>query len=170
MNIGNKIKELRRKSGLTQDQLAQHLGISPQSVSKWETNTTMPDITLLPLLSKEFGITIDELFDLSSDIKLKRIEKKLEKVKNITPDDLESFADDFFKTKKPEEHDNHCENQEKTEEISRSKTKVVLKSLRAFENSLKRNCEILENAGYDTDFKASHEETCTTYTITVKIQ
>ena len=64
MDIGNKIKQLRYKAGLTQEQLASKLGISSQSVSKWETNTTMPDITLLPLLSKEFGITIDELFDL----------------------------------------------------------------------------------------------------------
>ena len=91
MNIGNKIKELRRKSGITQDQLAQHLGISPQSVSKWETNTTMPDITLLPLLSKEFGITIDELFDLSSDIKLKRIEKKLDIEESLSREDFYEF-------------------------------------------------------------------------------
>ncbi len=51
MNIGLKIKQLRLNAGLTQEQLAARLGISAQSISKWETAVTMPDITLLPLLS-----------------------------------------------------------------------------------------------------------------------
>ena len=78
MNIGNKIKQLRLKSGLTQEQLAAKLGISAQSVSKWETEVTMPDISMLPLLSNEFGVTIDELFDLSVEQKLSRIERRLD--------------------------------------------------------------------------------------------
>ena len=45
MEIGSKIKQLRFKAGLTQDQLATKLGISAQSVSKWETSVTMPDIS-----------------------------------------------------------------------------------------------------------------------------
>ena len=56
MDIGNKIKQLRYKAGLTQEQLASKLGISSQSVSKWETSVSMPDITLLPLLAEEFGV------------------------------------------------------------------------------------------------------------------
>ena len=60
MEIGNKIKQLRYKSGLTQEQLASNLGISAQSVSKWETAVSMPDITLLPSLAREFGVSIDE--------------------------------------------------------------------------------------------------------------
>ena len=51
MNIANKIKQLRASAGLTQEQLANRLGISAQSISKWETGVTMPDITLLPALS-----------------------------------------------------------------------------------------------------------------------
>ena len=70
MNIGNKIKQLRLKAGLTQEQLAMNLGISAQSVSKWETAVTMPDISLLPLLSSLLGVTIDEIFDLTRDQKL----------------------------------------------------------------------------------------------------
>ena len=72
MEIGNKIKQLRQNAGITQEQLANALGISAQSVSKWETGTTMPDITLLPVLSTEFGVTIDELFDLTTEQKLQR--------------------------------------------------------------------------------------------------
>ena len=70
MDIGNKIKHLRQKANLTQEQLGANLGISAQSVSKWENSITMPDISLLPLLSSELGVTIDELFDLTTEQKL----------------------------------------------------------------------------------------------------
>ena len=84
MTIGNKIKQLRLRSSLTQEQLANRLGISAQAVSKWENGTTMPDITLLPHLSTEFGITIDELFDLSTEQKLERIEKRMDLEEEFT--------------------------------------------------------------------------------------
>ena len=78
MHIGNKIKQLRQKIGVTQEQLGDRLGVSAQSISKWETGVTMPDITLLPLLSGELGVSIDELFDLTTEQKLQRIEKRLD--------------------------------------------------------------------------------------------
>lgn len=89
MDIGNKIKQLRMKMGLTQEQLATRLGISAQSVSKWENSVTMPDITLLPVLSSELGVSIDELFDMTADQKLYRIEKRL--------DVEEEFSQEAFK-------------------------------------------------------------------------
>ena len=89
MDIGNKIKQLRVKMGLTQEQLATKLNISAQSVSKWETGTTMPDIMLLPTLAVQLGISIDELFDLTAEQKLKRIEKRI--------DLEEEFSSDVFK-------------------------------------------------------------------------
>ena len=78
MDIGNKIKQLRQKANLTQEQLGDSLGISAKSVSKWENSITMPDISLLPLLSSELGVTIDELFDLTTEQKLQRIEKRMD--------------------------------------------------------------------------------------------
>ena len=78
MEIGNKIKQLRNKSGMTQEQLAAMLGISAQSVSKWETGIAMPDITLLPLLAECFGVSIDELFDLTAEQKLRRIASRMD--------------------------------------------------------------------------------------------
>ena len=48
MNIGNKIRELRKQRGITQEQLAESIGISFQAVSKWENNIALPDITLVP--------------------------------------------------------------------------------------------------------------------------
>lgn len=63
MNIGEKIKELRKTNKLTQEQLAEYLSISSQAVSKWETGSSSPDIDMLPRLASFFSITIDELMD-----------------------------------------------------------------------------------------------------------
>lgn len=86
MNIGLKIKQLRLKANLTQEQLAERLGISAQSISKWETSVTMPDITLLPLLSGELGVTIDDIFDLTTAQKLQRIERRMDIEEDFTND------------------------------------------------------------------------------------
>ena len=59
--IGEKIRKLRRDKDLTQEEVAQHLGVSFQSVSKWERSEGYPDITLLPALARYFGVTTDEL-------------------------------------------------------------------------------------------------------------
>lgn len=59
--LGGRIAEHRKKKGMTQDQLAEYMGVSGQAVSKWENDLSCPDITALPLLSDCFGITIDEL-------------------------------------------------------------------------------------------------------------
>lgn len=61
MNLGNNISEKRKAKGLTQEELAASLGVSPQAVSKWENNLSCPDIALLPEISKLFGISVDEL-------------------------------------------------------------------------------------------------------------
>lgn len=78
MELGNKIKTLRLKAGLTQEKLADQLNVSFQTVSKWENNVCAPDISMLPKLSVFFGVTIDELFDLSCGQKIHRIEKMLD--------------------------------------------------------------------------------------------
>lgn len=63
MMIGKNIKRLRINVGMTQEQLAERLHISGQAVSKWENETALPDIALLPELADCFGVTIDELMD-----------------------------------------------------------------------------------------------------------
>ena len=70
MNIGNKIKELRKARGITQEQLANSIGVSFQAVSKWENNIALPDITLAPALASYFDVSLDILFDFN----LKKIE------------------------------------------------------------------------------------------------
>lgn len=63
MELGEKIKELRKERKISQDELAKGLGISFQAVSKWETGVSMPDIFLLPAIASMFGVSIDELFE-----------------------------------------------------------------------------------------------------------
>lgn len=87
MQLGEKIKHLRHRAGLTQEQIASRLGVSAQSVSKWENGVAMPDITLLPIIAGEFGVSIDELFDLTVEQKLYRIEKRMD-----TDDELSAEA------------------------------------------------------------------------------
>ncbi len=60
--MGSIIARLRKEKGLTQEQLANELGISYQAVSKWENELSSPDISALPLLADIFGVTVDALF------------------------------------------------------------------------------------------------------------
>ena len=62
MTIGKNIADLRKNSGMTQEQLAETLGVSSQTISKWENEVTMPDIMLLPVIAGCFDITVDELY------------------------------------------------------------------------------------------------------------
>ena len=61
LHIGQNIRRLRRDRNMTQEELAAHLGISFQSVSKWERGDGYPDITMLPALAHYFRVTVDEL-------------------------------------------------------------------------------------------------------------
>lgn len=63
LEIGEVISKLRKEKGLTQEQLAGFVGISTPAVSKWESNVSYPDITMLPTLAKFFSVTIDELLN-----------------------------------------------------------------------------------------------------------
>lgn len=77
MEFGNKIRALRLQRGVTQEALAEQLNVTPQAVSKWEREAALPDIQLLPAISACFGVTIDELFDLSDDTRMERIQNML---------------------------------------------------------------------------------------------
>lgn len=61
MTLGNKIYQLRTKAGLSQEELAEQTGVSRQSVSKWETDASIPELDKLIQLSKLFGVTLDSL-------------------------------------------------------------------------------------------------------------
>ena len=61
IHLGRILAENRRRKGITQDELAEFVGVSKAAVSKWETESTYPDILLLPRLAAYFDISIDEL-------------------------------------------------------------------------------------------------------------
>ena len=77
MEIGKKIRELRIARNLTQEALAAELSVTPQAISKWECGTTTPDIQLLPDIAIFFGVTLDELFCLTDDNELDRIQNQI---------------------------------------------------------------------------------------------
>lgn len=82
MEFGNKILELRKKAGLSQEQLAEQMGVARQTISKWELGETAPDIEESRKLSKIFNISLDDLTN--NDVKNVLVDKvsKTEKVSN----------------------------------------------------------------------------------------
>ncbi len=63
MTLGAKVKEARKRAGLSQEQLAEKMGVSRSAVAKWETGNGIPDIDNLKILSRLLGVTIDYLVD-----------------------------------------------------------------------------------------------------------
>ena len=73
MEIGNKIMELRKKKGMSQEDLAEEIGVARQTISKWELGETSPDLKQAKELSRIFKVSLDELVD--NDIKDILVEK-----------------------------------------------------------------------------------------------
>ena len=61
IRIGSFLAELRREKGLTQQALGERLGVTNKTISRWETGCYLPDVEMLSLLSREFGVSINEL-------------------------------------------------------------------------------------------------------------
>ena len=76
INLGEKIKTLRKQKNISQEVFAGYLGVSFQAVSKWENGNTMPDVTMIPAIASFFGVTTDELFDFN----LYEIEKSIDAI------------------------------------------------------------------------------------------
>ena len=74
MSIGSTIKSLRRAKNLTQEDLAEYLGVSPKAVSQWECDRTAPDISLLAPLASVFDVTTDHLLGVDIGSKSKQID------------------------------------------------------------------------------------------------
>ena len=78
--LGNNILELRKKLGLSQEELSEKVGVTRQTISNWELNETQPNPEQLKLLSKTLNVSVDELLD--NDIKSVLIEKTIKTEKN----------------------------------------------------------------------------------------
>ena len=80
MNIGGHIAALRKARGLTQEQLAAQLGVSAPAVSKWETNSSCPDITLLCPLARALGTNVDTLLQFEESLSDQEVAARINEV------------------------------------------------------------------------------------------
>lgn len=69
MSLGNHLFHARKKKGMSQEEVAEKLGISRQTVSKWETDETLPDICQSKKLAALYGLSLDELVEFDIDVK-----------------------------------------------------------------------------------------------------
>ena len=84
--LSQTLSTLRKKNNLTQEEFGAKLGVSAQSVSKWENSISMPDICLLPMIAETLDVSIDELFDIENP-----------SFKKITDDFPKEIHKDIFK-------------------------------------------------------------------------
>ena len=92
MNFNEKLIELRKSKGLSQDELGQRLGVSRQTISKWELAQTYPDFQRLVLLSDYFGMSLDALV---KDIDVQEVREK-----NLNDKQLSAIYDDVQQAKR----------------------------------------------------------------------
>ena len=79
LDLGQKIRELRRRDGRTQENLAEALGVTSQAVSRWEANGGYPDMEMIPSIANYFGVSIDELFGYDNE-RSKKIDELATKI------------------------------------------------------------------------------------------
>lgn len=84
MNLGSNLFQARKKAGLSQEMVAEKLGVSRQTISKWETDETIPDIYQSKKLAKLYNLTLDKLIDFDIDI------KEIEEIIKNTDEEKES--------------------------------------------------------------------------------
>ena len=95
MTLGKTIKQLRKETFLSQEQLAAKLNITAQAVSKWENEESYPDILFLPKIAAIFGVKIDELFEYEEDSAYQQSENMLNRERYFTYVDF-SKAESFL--------------------------------------------------------------------------
>ena len=95
MDIGVSIKKLRIKNGITQQQLADRLNVSMQTISRWETSTTCPDVVMLPILARYFHVSVDYLLNVGGAVM-----KPIESDRLLIREWNENDAADLFEIKR----------------------------------------------------------------------
>lgn len=90
INLGRMIAQLRKSAGLTQADLADHLGVTKAAVSKWELGQSLPDMAQLPRIASYFSVTIDELFAYRPQMSERDIKRLAAEISRFLPDDTET--------------------------------------------------------------------------------
>lgn len=87
MNLGNSLFHARKKCGLSQEDVAEKLGVSRQTVSKWETDETLPDIRQSKKMSVLYNMSLDELIEFDIDV------KEIQQITEKTSEQIEEKID-----------------------------------------------------------------------------
>lgn len=95
MQIGVTIKELRVRKGRTQEQFAADIGVSVQTVSRWENGVNYPDLSMLPILASYFKVTTDYFLGVKGDTSMARLLKTVETFELPTVTDAEKMVESF---------------------------------------------------------------------------
>ena len=93
MKLHEKIISYRKKSGLSQEGLAEKIGVSRQAVSKWETGEALPEVTKLKTLAETFGVTVDFLLDETKDEYIPNHNRHRRTLSDRYLDSIDSFVD-----------------------------------------------------------------------------
>ncbi len=86
MSLGNNLFKARKKKGLSQEEVAERLGVSRQTISKWETDETLPDIRQSKSLATLYGLSLDELIEF--DVDVKEIQEMIDKTSDEVSDKI----------------------------------------------------------------------------------
>lgn len=100
IRLGEKIRTLRKSKNISQEVLANYLGVSFQAVSKWEKGETLPDVTLIPAIACFFEVSTDELFDfnrLETEQKVLKLCCEIAAYRNERPEEAEKAYRDLLK-------------------------------------------------------------------------
>ena len=87
MNLGSNLFQARKKCGLSQEEVAEKLGVSRQTISKWETNETLPDIRQSKGLALLYRLSLDELIDFDMDIQ--EVEQAIERTSAVLEEKID---------------------------------------------------------------------------------
>ena len=107
MTIGEVIKKNRKNTGMTQEEMANHLGVTAPAVNKWEKGNTLPDVALLAPIARLLGITTDELLSFHDELTDEEISQFLSQIQRDLDD--RGFHDVFLIVKKKIEEYPNCE-------------------------------------------------------------
>ena len=83
MTLGQKLKEIRKRFSLSQEQLAEIMNVSRQAITKWENDGGLPEVSNLQELSKVFGITVDYLLNDENGLPALSMKKELWMISNV---------------------------------------------------------------------------------------
>ena len=101
MSLGKNIKALRESKNIKQEDLANILGVSIQSISRWENEQNYPDISILPSISKYFNVTTDYLLDIERGSNMAKLLKTIETFELNTKEEAEKMISNFKNDKFP---------------------------------------------------------------------